>query len=117
MIVPDELEQYSSYLQSFVDGMIMKLYKNRHKDTPTVESLERIMDMLVEEIMEFDEQVTHNKFNENSLIELMDQANFSFLAYVALRMQGVEHVTRTGLPIVGSEALGNPPDNPKPVGG
>jgi len=116
MIVPDELEQYSSYLQSFVDGMIMKLYKNRHKETPTVESLERIMDLLVTEITEFEEQVAQDKFDENSLIELCDQANFSFLAYVALRMQGVEHVTRIGLPIVGSEAMGNPPDDPNPIG-
>jgi hypothetical protein len=49
------------------------------------------MDLLVEEIVEFENQLEEDKFNENSLVELMDQANFSFLAYVALRRQGVKH--------------------------
>jgi hypothetical protein len=73
--------------------MIKKLDKNSWKSTPTVESLPRIMDLLIEEIIEFEDQIILDKFDENSLIELMDQANFSFLAYVALRLQGVEHGT------------------------
>ena len=81
--------------------------KNSHKETPTVASLETIMDLLVEEISEFEEQVAKDKFDENSLIELMDQANFSFLAYVALRMQGVEHVKRTGFPPFSSKTVGD----------
>jgi hypothetical protein len=75
----------------FFDGMMKKLDKNSHKDTPTKETLPKIMDLLREEIKEFEEQLYKDRFDENSLIELMDQANFSFLAYVALRMEGVKH--------------------------
>jgi hypothetical protein len=76
--------------------MIAKLDKNSWKQTPTVNSLPEIMDLLREEIFEFENQMADDKFNENSLIELMDQANFSFLAYVALRLQGVQHESNPG---------------------
>jgi len=89
--IPSSLRGYHSFLHDFFAGMIMKLAKNSHKDTPTKETLPKIMDLLREEIREFEEQLAEDKFNENSLIELMDQANFSFLAYVALRMEGVKH--------------------------
>jgi hypothetical protein len=89
--VPDSLRDWHPLLLDFFAGMIKKLDKNSHKDTPTIESLPRIMDLLVEEIVEFENQLEEDKFNENSLVELMDQANFSFLAYVALRRQGVKH--------------------------
>src|SRR4249920_3662780 len=89
--IPDSIKQYRWFLQDFVKGMITKLDKNSHNNTPTVETLPKIMDLLREEIKEFEEQLAENKFDENSLIELMDQANFSFLAYVALRLQGVKH--------------------------
>jgi hypothetical protein len=89
--VPKSIAAYHWMLHDFFKGMIMKLAKNSHKDTPTKETLPKIMDLLREEIREFEEQLAEDKFNENSLIELMDQANFSFLAYVALRMEGVKH--------------------------
>jgi len=89
--IPKSIEQYQEYLRRFFEGMITKLDKNSHKSTPTVETLPKIMDLLRQEIIEFEEQLADKKFDENSLIELMDQANFSFLAYVALRLQGVEH--------------------------
>jgi len=69
----------------------MKLDKNSWKETPTKQTLHAIMDLLVEEIIEFEKQIAEDRFNENSLIELADQANFSFLAYVALRLEGVQH--------------------------
>jgi hypothetical protein len=72
--------------------MIHKLDINSFKDTPTVKSIPQILDNLQEEIIEFEEQMALNKFDENTLIELMDTANFAYLAYVALRLQGVEHV-------------------------
>ncbi len=99
--LPDSLKKFRPYIIPFIAGMIAKLEKNNHKDTPTVETLPRIMDLLRQEIVEFEEQIAEDKFNNNSLVELMDQANFSFLAYVALRMQGVEHddgIRRTGCP-------------------
>jgi len=89
--VPDSIAQYREHLQEFVKGMVAKLDKNSYKETPTKETIPKIMDLLRTEIREFEEQMDKDKFDENSLIELMDQANFSFLAYVALRIQGVEH--------------------------
>ena len=89
--IPDSIRPYHGFLLDFFNGMIKKLDKNSHKDTPTKASLEEIMDLLLEEINEFENQLYADKFNENSLIELMDQANFSFLAYVALRNEGVKH--------------------------
>ena len=89
--VPQSIEEYHNYLQLFFEGMMKKLDKNSYKSTPTKESLPGIMELLRGEIAEFEAQIYTDKFDENSLIELMDQANFSFLAYVALRLQGVNH--------------------------
>jgi hypothetical protein len=96
--VPDSIKVWAPFLLKFFQGMMMKLDKNSHKKTPTLESLPRIMDLLRGEIKEFEDQWEMDKFDENSLIELMDQANFSFLAYVALRMEGVEHGNKEGNP-------------------
>jgi len=89
--VPNSLSAYHTFLLDFFNTMIYKLDKNSHKDTPTKENLQGIMDLLLGEIVEFEQQVHQDKFNENSLTELADQANFAFLAYVALRLEGVQH--------------------------
>ena len=95
--VPDSLDHWQPMRRDFFIGMLDKLDKNSHKDTPTKETLPKIMDLLREEIKEFEEQLYKDRFDENSLIELMDQANFSFLAYVALRMEGVKHETTSNV--------------------
>jgi hypothetical protein len=89
--VPNSLFKYHTPLRYFFEGMIKKLEKNSHKDTPTIKSIPEIVENLREEIIEFEEQLGIDKFNQNTLIELMDAANFAFLAYIALRMQGVSH--------------------------
>src|SRR5262245_52967896 len=93
--LPKSVEKYGVFLADFIDGMLVKLDKNSHKETPTLKTLPEIMELLRKEIIEFEEQLNANKFDENSLIELMDQANFSFLAYVALRIQGVQHGSKS----------------------
>ena len=87
--VPESIRKFSPQLFEFFTLMLMKLDKNSHKDTPNKESLPRIMELLADEIIEFEEQLKEDKFDRNSLLELADQANFSFLAYVALRKDGV----------------------------
>ena len=89
--IPESLNQYSDHLHKFFEGMIKKLHKNCHKDTPSIQDIGRIIDLLRLEVEEFEEQLFTDKYDENSLIELMDTANFAFLAYVALRIQGVKH--------------------------
>jgi len=96
--IPDSLREYHNPLLDFFKGMIKKLDKNCHKDTPSIQDMGRIIDLLRLEIEEFEEQLGINKFDENSLIELMDTANFAFLAYVALRNQGVKHAEESSSP-------------------
>ena len=95
--IPDSLRDWHPLLLDFFKGMIRKLDKNSHKKTPTIASLETIMTLLVDEIIEFEVQVAKDKFDSNSLVELMDQANFAFLAYVALRAEGVKHEEESGI--------------------
>jgi hypothetical protein len=78
-------------LRYFFEGMVRKLEKNAHKETPTIEGIPRIMELLLVEMTEFLDQYGQDKYDENSLVELMDVSNFAFLAYVALRLQGVNH--------------------------
>ena len=89
--IPNSLFGYHTSLRDFFEGMVMKLALNSHKDTPTTKDIPEIIENLREEVIEFEEQLARNKFDENTLIELMDAANFAFLAYIALKLQGVEH--------------------------
>jgi hypothetical protein len=86
---PASIEGYREYFEAFVEGMLKKLDKNSYKNTPTVNTIHTIIDLMEEEIAEFELQFSEDKYDENTLIELMDVANFAFLAYIALRMQGV----------------------------
>lgn len=88
--VPPSLQKYKEHLRQFFEGMILKLDLNSHKDTPTTEALPDILAKLREEILEFEEQLKIDPTDENVFLELMDQANFSFLAFVAIRNKGVK---------------------------
>ena len=92
--VPSSLFEYHTLLQHFFQGMIRKLDANSHKHTPTTDQISEIIDKLIDEVVEFEEQLQLNKFDSNSLVELMDTANFAFLAYVVLRNEGVKHDQR-----------------------
>ena len=92
--IPNSLFGYHTQLRDFFEGMIMKLHVNAHKKTPTTEDIPGIITKLHEEIVEFQEQFITNKDDENTLIELMDIANFAFLAYVACRLQGIKHARK-----------------------
>ena len=85
--IPKSIEKYVPHLIAFFVGMVHKLDKNSHKNTPTKESIQTIIDLLVDEVIEFERQVIEDKFNENSFMELVDTANFAFLAYVALKLE------------------------------
>jgi hypothetical protein len=89
--IPDSIGPYHSLLQGFFEGMIMKLDKNSHKNTPAIKDIPAILECLADEVAEFEEQFLLDKYNFNTLVELMDAANYAFLAYVVLRNQGVKH--------------------------
>jgi NTP pyrophosphatase (non-canonical NTP hydrolase) len=89
--VPDSLRDYHFFLQGFFMKMIIKLDKNSWKETPTKANLHEIMDLLVDEVVEFEAQVDKNRLDINAYMELADIANFAFLAYAALRLEGVKN--------------------------
>jgi len=93
--VPESLQEYTEVLSDFFGSMMHKLDANSHKKTPTTKDIPEIIQNLREEVIEFEEQLALNKFDENTLIELADAANFAFLAYVALRLQGVKHDSKS----------------------
>jgi len=84
---PSSIDQYTRLLESFVYGMVQKLDKNSHKETPTLNTVPEIIDFLKLEIDEFETQFFENKDDENTVVELFDIANFAFLAYIALKHQ------------------------------
>lgn len=88
--IPDSLRDFHPQLLAFFQGMIKKLDKNCHKQTPTIKDIGKIIELLQDEVGEFEDQMLTDMYDRNSLIELMDVANFAFLAYVALIIQGVK---------------------------
>lgn len=88
--VPPDLEKYREHLRTFFEGMIRKLSLNSHKNTPTKTDMDGIIQLMLGEIDELREQVATDKFDENSLAEAYDCANYAFLAFVALRGDGVK---------------------------
>jgi hypothetical protein len=89
VFVPDAIGNHAFALANFFQGMINKLHKNRHKDAITLPDIPMLMELLRGEIVEFEEQLGMDKFDTNTLVELMDVANFAYLAYGALVREGV----------------------------
>lgn len=87
--VPDSLTKYRPHLLRFVEGMVWKLDKNSWKDAHSRKTIGVLVDNLLQEVTEFEEQLALDKFDNNTLVELMDTANFAFLTYVVLREEGV----------------------------
>lgn len=87
--IPPTLAAYRHHLRDFFDMMVLKLHQNSHKNTPSTADIPRIVDLMRGEIREFEEQFAEDVNNPNSLLELCDSSNFAFLAFVALREQGV----------------------------
>jgi len=74
--------------REFMQGMLFKLDKNSHKNTPEIEDIPGMVRMLLVELTEFQDQFRDDRHNPNTLIELFDVANFAFLMFLALRNQG-----------------------------
>ena len=87
--IPPSLQKYREGLRDFFAGMVRKLDINSHKNTPDLQQIPDIINLMRAEIEEFEEQISLNKYDPNSLTELQDAANFAFLAFLALRMEGV----------------------------
>ena len=93
--IPNSLYPYHGFLQDFFTRMIEKLDKNSYKETPTKANLHEIMDLPINEVTELEDQVHKDRLDENTFMELADIANFAFLAYAALRLEGVKHESKS----------------------
>jgi len=85
MIVPQSIRGYADDLGEFLARMLLKLDKNSHKNTPARHDMKRIVELLRDEIIEFEEQMVLDKLDENAGLELADIANFAFIAFIAWR--------------------------------
>lgn len=88
--LPPSLCEFRADLKEFFIGMTMKLDLNSHKDTPNRTQINTMIDLLLGELEEFKQQLSEDKFNNNSLLELCDTANYAFLMFYALRQDGVK---------------------------
>jgi hypothetical protein len=83
------LDEYGTYYKEFITGMVLKLHKNSHKDTPNKTDIEGMIKLMEAEITELREQLSEDKYDTNSLMETFDVANFALLIFIALRREGV----------------------------
>jgi len=83
--IPESLTIYRGHLKEFFAGMMLKLDVNSHKNTPEMDDVPEVINKLLEEVQEFRDQLLKDPSDENTLVELMDAANFSFLAYIAVK--------------------------------
>jgi len=93
--IDDKIAELREPLDEFIRAMTFKLIRNSHKQTPQKVELLSIIDRAREELAEFEAQVSLDKFDENSLLELADAANFCLLAYVVIRNEK-EHLNTSG---------------------
>jgi hypothetical protein len=87
--VPKTLKRHEPFLKQFMEGMIFKLHVNSHKDDTAEKDIPILLDHLADEVQEFRDQLTEKADDPNSLSELMDMSNFSYLLFHYLRNQGV----------------------------
>lgn len=86
--IPPSLSAYRGHIREFVSGMIRKLDMNSHKNQPDNKDIEKLLAGVLRELSEFQDQLSDDKYDPNTLIELMDAANFLFLIFVSMRNTG-----------------------------
>lgn len=87
--IPTTLKRHAPFLKQFFEGMVFKLYVNSHKDETAAKDIPILLDALAGEVKEFTDQLAEKMDDPNSLSELVDMANFSYLLFQYLRNQGV----------------------------
>jgi len=88
--VPSSMRVYREHLSEFIGTMMRKLDMNSHKNVPETKDIPGMVQRLKEEIEEFEEQQKFDPTAINNIMELVDASNFAFLAFVALRNNGVK---------------------------
>lgn len=88
--VPPQLENMRPHLQAFVEGMIVKLWHNRHKTTPAAYDVLKFFTLMQKEVVELCEQCMADRMARNVDGELCDIANFAFLMSFSLDLERAE---------------------------
>ncbi len=88
--IPPSLQVYREPLREFFAGMVRKLHKNSHKNTPNTVDIPTLVNLLRGEIEEFEEQMEVDANSDNVLTEMYDTSNYAFLVFLACRGAGVQ---------------------------
>jgi hypothetical protein len=81
MPTDDDFYQFNTLMKN-------KLARNAHKDAPTRESIEGMIQLMEKEIIELREQLIDDRKDPNALLEAVDIGNFALLIFIALRDTG-----------------------------
>lgn len=82
--IPSSIEVHRRDIEKFVKLMVHKLDINSHKNNPTRADASKMIELMKDEVLEFEEQYQDDKTDPNASLELADCANFALLAYVSL---------------------------------
>lgn len=77
--------EMSDDLSYFVELMVKKLEKNRHKDALEPPDLPKLMRLAMGEMGEMVEQLLRDETDPNMLLECADTANFMFLIAIHIK--------------------------------
>jgi len=85
--VPPDIEWMAPHLRDFFQGMVAKLYLNRHKEPPRKMEGLRFLGLMQGEVAELARQCYEDQSSPNLFLELHDVANFAFLMGLSLRLE------------------------------
>lgn len=88
--LPSELESMAPHLLEFFQGMVAKLYQNRHKTPPRKCDLLKFLLNMHQEMVELHEQCYLDPRDPNMFLEMHDVANYAFLMSMALRLELID---------------------------
>ena len=117
IVLPNELDDLAPEVRTFVEAMVYKLYKNRHKGKWEGMSLDSLENLLRDEVAELHDAIQR----QNStwvLLEAADIANFAMMiANVAIGGQNGPSATSEVEETQYSSPMGYNPNPPATIGG
>lgn len=85
--IPEALSEMAPYLQGFIQGMVAKLYDNKHKTPPRQCDALKFLMLMHREMVELHEQCIEDRSSPNLYNETYDVANYAFLMSMAMSLE------------------------------
>ena len=85
--VPAAIADMMPHLQNFVEGMVAKLYDNKHKTPPRQCDALKFLMLMHREMVELHEQCIEDRSSPNLHQETYDVANYAFLMGMAMVLE------------------------------